>query len=307
MTKTLFLLHPTVVTQPALVDEYKHRVALVLLLLHQQVVDRVARGEVALDNDYTTIVYVNPDLRSAPVPGPLMQLLFNSLVAGGEVRGDLPLDSLLDVIMAGFVEDDDVALFGGKKWVKPDLTAAAPVLLKRKPETTNTAPKTLAKLAFLNKPALNYVAESLLVSNDAGDDDSVAVGDDVIRLPQGCTFKKRRKACKDCTCGLKEIEEAEIVERQLAQLRVLALMARSATKEAEAIEARIAQRQAAAAALGPAVKFTADELAEIDFTVPGKTGGCGLCALGDAFRCDGCPFLGLPPFKPGEAIKIDMD
>ena len=121
--------------------------------------------------------------------------------------------------------------------------------------------------------------------------------------PRSCdiTKKKRRKACKDCTCGLKELEEAEINQTQLLQNSILGQMAQLATAEALKIEERIKQREIG----GEAVKFTEQDMAEIDFTIQGKTGGCGSCALGDAFRCDGCPFLGLPPFKPGEAITID--
>jgi anamorsin len=90
---------------------------------------------------------------------------------------------------------------------------------------------------------------------------------------------KRRKACKDCTCGLKELEETEN-----AKSREL-----------------------------PVVKLGDEEL---DFTVQGKMGSCGNCSLGDAFRCSGCtcllkgveltvgPFIGMPAFKPGEEVKL---
>ena len=86
---------------------------------------------------------------------------------------------------------------------------------------------------------------------------------------------KRRRACKDCTCGLKEKMDAEDA----------------------------AKRSSADKALN-ALKLEADDLDELDFTVQGKVGSCGNCALGDAFRCDGCPYIGLPAFKPGEEVRL---
>jgi anamorsin len=78
----------------------------------------------------------------------------------------------------------------------------------------------------------------------------------VINQPPECAPApgKRRKACKDCTCGLKELENAE--NEAARKLRVVVL--------------------------------GEDEL---DFTVQGKTSSCGSCALGDAFRCAGCTAL----------------
>lgn len=86
---------------------------------------------------------------------------------------------------------------------------------------------------------------------------------------------KRRRACKDCTCGLAQKLQAEDATTRANADKTLSDM-----------------------------KLGSGDLAEVDFTVQGKVGSCGNCALGDAFRCDGCPYIGLPPFKPGEEVRL---
>lgn len=181
------------------------------------------------------------------------------------------------------------------------------------------------KLKFFN----NMISGNMGVGFDDGnkfgadEEDVQMLDDDDLQIdslgvpltqPVKCEISgsKRRRACKDCTCGLKEIEEAEEARQKSIQDSLLAKMAQSASKEAEEIEERIRQREEAARAAATTekkkktiVRFTADDMTEIDFTIEGKTGGCNSCSLGDAFRCDSCPFLGLPAFKPGQVVTLD--
>ena len=70
---------------------------------------------------------------------------------------------------------------------------------------------------------------------------------------------RKRRACKDCTCGLAErLQAKDKARREKADKDLQSLVLKS------------------------------EDLSELDFTVTGKTGSCGNCSLGDAFRCADC-------------------
>jgi len=117
----------------------------------------------------------------------------------------------------------------------------------------------------VNRPnvALNFTSnldddmidtDSLLQPSDLAKSSAFAAGCDPNALPVVTTNGvQKKRACKNCSCGLAEKEKQEVVG--------------------------------------------------ID-TSDAPVSSCGSCYLGDAFRCSSCPYKGLPPFKPGEAVKL---
>jgi len=173
--------------------------------------------------------------------------------------------------------------FGAKKTI-PVANGEESLSNKRKSDAIEPA-------ASLRPAGVGFVdfGDDMEIPIITGEDDELIDEDDLLTeedktqgivQPPECRPKtgKRRRACASCTCGLKEKLEAEDAEKR-----------DQADKE-----------------LGT-LKLNADDLTEVDFTVQGKVGSCGNCALGDAFRCDGCPYIGLPSFKPGDAVRLLND
>lgn len=110
-----------------------------------------------------------------------------------------------------------------------------------------------------------------LAEEDLVDEASLLARDPIEAKPvYDCgTGSGPRKACKNCSCGLADEEQAQ---------------AAAASRAAMGMDA------AAPPPGGPGSKTKSS---------------CGNCSLGDAFRCAGCPSLGLPAWKEeGDKVKI---
>ncbi|KAL2129813.1 hypothetical protein VTI74DRAFT_7283 [Chaetomium olivicolor] len=189
-----------------------------------------------------------------------------------------------EAVLAGLVPAEN----GGDGFVKPAYAEEEVVPLRlgglKKKESNGVAVP--AKEAAAAPAGVGFVDFSDDLDLDAEDDedvideDTLLTEDDLrrpIQQPPECQPQpgKKRRACKDCTCGLAQRMEAEDKARRA-----------KAEKDLNTL------------------KLKSEDLNELDFTVPGKTGSCGSCYLGDAFRCSDCPYIGLPAFRPGEEVKI---
>lgn len=105
---------------------------------------------------------------------------------------------------------------------------------------------------------------------------------------------RRKRACKNCTCGLRELEKEEENNGTIVQLL-----------ESEINGSAGGERQEVTSTVkGPDGVERTVKRVQVD--TRGATSSCGSCFLGDAFRCSTCPFLGMPAFEPGQKVEIPV-
>ncbi|CAP73641.1 uncharacterized protein PODANS_2_10040 [Podospora anserina S mat+] len=274
-----------------------------------QMLDRLAAGLVSLPAKTYDLILVltDPDGSRRSEVSPLLSnreiwgKVVPALKAGGTLRsedGSLGQGNSIEekeAILAGLVLGDD-------GYTKPDYAEQEVVPLRfgaKKVNADGSVPLSFGKKAAAapapapapapvsKGPAgVGFIDFSDDLDLDAEDDDDVIDEDTLlteadlkrpIQQPPECAPQpgKKRRACKDCTCGLAERIAAEDKARREKAEKGLATL-----------------------------KLKSEDLSELDFTVQGKTGSCNSCYLGDAFRCADCPYIGLPAFKPGEQVKI---
>ena len=153
---------------------------------------------------------------------------------------------------------------------KPALSAGASVSLK-----TKTAAPASAALPRRSVAAKKAIWDLTAPRGDTIDGEGLLTDADKAR-PAACEPSKaggprRRKACKGCTCGLAEEEEAEL-RNGLAKVVLL-----DGSEAGGASEVALSEKERLSLAAKAA---------------PKATSSCGSCFLGDAFRCASCPYMG---------------
>jgi len=252
--------------------------------VERHMVDRLLDGATTLSPSSFSSVHVTLSPPEYDALAPRISSLLAQLLSGLEPLGTLHILHLStslpnlpsDLTLAGFNVLSSIPADGTVVAQKPahstGIKNALP--LRRKIDAERTASKkALWTLSAPATPPIN--PEDLLTDADR---ERPAPCEPVNR-----NAPRRKKACKNCSCGLAELEAEE-----LARSNVVLLDGAESGQTMEVSQSEKERLIAAAAA------------------APKATSSCGNCYLGDAFRCSSCPYKGLPAFKPGEKVEIDF-
>ncbi|GAA5922104.1 electron carrier DRE2 [Sporobolomyces koalae] len=261
--------------------------------VEMQMVDRIIEGATVLSP--LQFSHISVLLPAVFVTGSLLALLEPSLAHGGtlEVRGgaaesDETLGELRLVGLAGVNKTDGGAIL----CTKAAANTSAPLSLKRPASDVTSTPLASSNGAVPLPTRTSRAAKASLwafttaaTSSGAATptiDESTLLTDADLERPtlvkrEDCDVKRTRKACKNCTCGLREILLDEKEQDDLVQAGFEA---------------------------APNVTAQSSSTAGARKIKSGVTSSCGNCYLGDAFRCGSCPYLGMPAFEPGQKVMV---
>ncbi|KAF8665578.1 hypothetical protein AX16_000036 [Volvariella volvacea WC 439] len=266
----------------------------------KQMLDRIVDKATTLNPSYYSSVHITlaqADYESlTPQLSDLLSQLLTSLVPLGTVHLLHLTDALKtlpsELTLSGFTILSTASEEGIIIAQKPSYTPSASVSLKLRTNTTES-PAVAVPLPLRKKT--DQAAKKALwtltsPSTPKIDDEALLRPEDKVRPVPTCepvnpSASRRKKACKNCSCGLRELEEEEAKTGKVVVLDGSV----DGFGTAEVTQSEKERLLAAAKA------------------APKATSSCGSCYLGDAFRCASCPYLGLPAFKPGEKVEIDLE
>ncbi|GAA94744.1 uncharacterized protein L969DRAFT_17495 [Mixia osmundae IAM 14324] len=194
----------------------------------------------------------------------LTEILHTLSVKDVELRGDK--------VIATVPSDYSPPQSQSAQSAQPTQEPGSAVPLKLRARKGANAEKKAALWSLINEaPSTPTIDQSTLLSAD-----DLKRAEAAQRPEEGCDVKKTRRACKNCSCGLREILLAEKDD-----------LPDSMSNGAPAVNG--------AASNG---------MKQEQVTTGAVTSSCGSCYLGDAFRCASCPYLGMPAFEPGEKVQL---
>ena len=156
---------------------------------------------------------------------------------------------------------------------KPDLSCGTSLSLKTKSATVAPTPVAMP-LRRLAKPSKKVLWTLSSPSTPSIDAEALLTPADRERPiptcePFNASAPRRKRACKNCSCGLAEIEAEELKQSNVVML--------DGNVDGSAVEISQSEKE---------------RLINAAKAAPKATSSCGSCFLGDAFRCASCPYLG---------------
>ncbi|WFD19427.1 electron carrier [Malassezia caprae] len=274
-------------------------------VLETEMLDRLTDTDYQPADSFFDQVYVMAPYEGTPWSA-LLSKLFATAAPGGKLKatvvgkpGEEAVTRLrAEVTIAGFSSVEALAE-GVLHAVRPEApavsvapdSAVAAVPLRKKLGGDASRQQKKASL-WATQPEGQIDADTLLSGSDRMGPRAMKREDCTVDLSQ--PRSRRKRACKNCTCGLRELEEEEERNGTIVQL----------------LESEIngsaggARQEVTSTVKGPDGVERTVKRVQVD--TRGATSSCGSCFLGDAFRCNTCPFLGMPAFEPGQKVEIPV-